>query len=98
MKNKRYNDRKTFRNFSNLGSNKSYNNCNITTTNNSCNNDLRINNDLQGHLEGTHFLILFLKTSRLSDCLASSGTNSHILGPRNESDSVPLYTECTGLV
>ena len=43
-----------------------------------------------GILEGTHFLILFLKTSRLPDCLASSGTNSHILGPRNESDSVPI--------
>ena len=53
---------------------------------------------LQGHLENAHFLMLFLKILRLSDCFASSGTNSYIFGPRKDNDSVPWYTECTCLL
>ena len=49
----------------------------------------QIQHSLQGHLEGTHNLILFLKVLRLSDYFVSSGTNSHIFGPRKGNDSVP---------
>ena len=48
----------------------------------------KIRHSLQGHLEGTHFLMLFLKILRLSGCFVSTGTNSHIFGPRKDNDSV----------
>ena len=39
--------------------------------------------------KGNLFLILDLKTSKISNCLSSNGTKSQIFGRRKDSDSVP---------
>ena len=44
---------------------------------------------LHGHSKGTQFLILNLKEKRVSDSFNSTGTKSHIFGPKNDNDSVP---------
>ena len=43
----------------------------------------------------THFLIFLLNILKDCDNLMSLGTRSHILGPRNEMDSVPCLAEFT---
>ena len=58
MQNERYNDLETFRNSENLDSNKSYNNCNTTTTNSSCNNDSEIPRSKNTHLAPPQWDIL----------------------------------------
>ena len=45
---------------------------------------------LQGQVTGFHFLISFLKSSRVLLFLISEGICSRILGPRYEPDSLPL--------
>ena len=45
---------------------------------------------LEGQVTGFHFLISFLKSSRVLLFLISEGICSRILGPRYEPDSLPL--------
>ena len=44
--------------------------------------------NLHGHSKGAQFFIFNLKESGLSDCFNTTGTKSHILGPKNDNDSV----------
>ena len=44
---------------------------------------------LHGQFSGTHDLIFFLNSSKKWEDLISNGTSSHILGPKNDTDSVP---------
>ena len=51
---------------------------------------MKILQSLQGQLTGFHFLIAFLKPFRETNSLISVGISSQILGPKNETASVPL--------
>ena len=46
---------------------------------------------MQGQLSGFHYLIVFLKLLGDSNSLIFIEINSQILGPKNETVSVPLY-------
>ena len=50
---------------------------------------------MQGQVTGFHFLITFLKLFREINSLISVGISSQILCPKNETVSVPLWTEFT---
>ena len=48
---------------------------------------------LQGHFSGDPFLIAFFNTTRFPISFSPFGIKCHINGPKNDTHSIPLYTE-----
>ena len=54
----------------------------------------KVLHNLDVHSKCIQFFIINLREAWRYDCFNSTGTKSHIFGPKNNNDAVSCYTEC----